>query len=152
MANEVAARFDHLAADCVSGNEQGGILLGSYRGPHIEMVDMTFPGPMDTGTRTSFTKVDRVHQSVATKVWRASGGTRAYIGEWHTHPGSQAIPSFLDRRTWGQISAGIKHTGVFVIVAPGAWELFVTERRLHWSVKPMSRMPYGNEYVGFRCG
>jgi proteasome lid subunit RPN8/RPN11 len=40
-----------------------------------------------------------------------------WVGEWHTHPGGMARPSFIDGRTWRRIS---QHTGkpmTFIILS-----------------------------------
>jgi len=142
-------RFERMAGRCEQGNEQGGILIGSHRGPHIELTDLTMPGPTDRGSPTSFEKIDPAHQRAADKTWRASDGRRTYIGEWHTHPGGRAAPSFRDRRTWAQVSAGISRAAAFIIVAPGMWSLFVTERRLTWSARELQIHSYGKANLVF---
>ncbi len=45
--------------------EAGGILIGSYRGPHIEIVDCTTPMLFDRRRRTLFDRRDPGHQLAA---------------------------------------------------------------------------------------
>src|ERR1700730_6975363 len=66
--------------------EAGGVLLGRYRGPHIEIMNCTTPLPEDLRTRFSFVWQDKGHQKAAIKEWLESGGSINFVGEWHTHP------------------------------------------------------------------
>ncbi|MEZ0186066.1 MAG: Mov34/MPN/PAD-1 family protein [Candidatus Reddybacter sp.] len=80
--------------------EAGGVLLGSYRGDHIDVIDATLPGLNDYRSRTGFVRRDQSHQNIAEKHWIQSGGAITYIGEWHTHPEALPIPSVIDVREW----------------------------------------------------
>ncbi|MBZ9813833.1 Mov34/MPN/PAD-1 family protein [Mesorhizobium sp. CA7] len=83
--------------------EAGGILLGSYRGDHIEVSGFTTPYPQDRRSFALFDRIDPLHQSSALRTWQQSTGTDTYIGEWHTHPEASPSPSWLDRRTWRKL-------------------------------------------------
>lgn len=80
--------------------ESGGILLGSYRGEHFEIVDATLPGIQDIRRPREFIRNCNIHQKQATKAWRESNGSVTYIGEWHTHPISSPDPSYIDLHEW----------------------------------------------------
>lgn len=80
--------------------EAGGLLIGEYRGPHVEVVKCTTPFAGDFRSRSRFVRQDPRHQSIATAEWTASGGTLNYVGEWHTHPELHPTPSHIDRRSW----------------------------------------------------
>lgn len=83
--------------------EAGGILIGCYRGPHLEITGCTGPMRRDIRKRTLFDRRDPGHQAAALTAWRQSGQTKTYVGEWHTHPKSDPTPSAIDLRTWTAI-------------------------------------------------
>src|ERR1700761_6135687 len=83
--------------------EAGGILLGSYRGPHIEIVACTEPGAEDRRLPPLFDRRDRCHQQTATRNWTESDGTITFVGEWHTHPQDVPGPSLIDLKTWEEV-------------------------------------------------
>lgn len=132
--HDLCRHFDTQAARCSGQAEQGGALIGQFRGPHIEVSEYTMPGPMDQSRPTSFVKIDPYHQRAARQAWRLSGHTKTYVGEWHTHPEGHPDPSFTDRSSWVRVSRLTKTSCVFVIVAPNQWSLYVTEKKLVWSV------------------
>ena len=82
--------------------EAGGILLGSYRGEHIEVVSASVPHPGDKRSRFGFTRNREGHQQLAERAWIESGKTITYVGEWHTHPESIPKPSVLDLESWAR--------------------------------------------------
>ena len=82
-----------------SSTEAGGIFLGYRRGPHLEVVTTTIPGPKDIRRRTYFERCDPSHQRVAIEAWERDPYIH-YLGEWHTHPERHPSPSMLDRREW----------------------------------------------------
>lgn len=133
VRHEILRHFEREAARCSGRSEQGGILIGQYRGPHIELTDYTTPGPSDQSSATSFVKVDPVHQNAAERAWRLSGRTKTYLGEWHTHPSGGAVPSFTDRRTWSSVAKRAGTFCVFAVIAPNDWSLYVTEKKLSWT-------------------
>lgn len=101
--------------------EAGGILLGLRRGPHLEVVAATQPMRGDKRTRTSFLRRDPEHFRIAEKIWRNSGGTIGYIGEWHTHPEPRPTPSGIDTSQWRRILFAEQQQTVFIIVGTEAW-------------------------------
>jgi integrative and conjugative element protein (TIGR02256 family) len=80
--------------------EAGGVLLGRYRGPHIEIMSCTTPLPEDLRTRFGFVRQDKGHQKAAIKEWLESGGSINFVREWHTHLERFPTPSWVDRRSW----------------------------------------------------
>lgn len=101
-----------------SSREAGGILLGSYRGDHIEVSGFTTPYPKDRRLFALFDRIDPLHQSTALTAWQQSGGTDTYIGEWHTHPEASPSPSWLDTRTWRKL---IKRSNAPMVFAIGGF-------------------------------
>jgi integrative and conjugative element protein (TIGR02256 family) len=84
--------------------EAGGILLGTRRGRHFEVLAATPPFSADRRTRNSFFRSPVGHQERATQMWQLSGGTTDYLGEWHSHPESSPTPSHIDIREWRKIA------------------------------------------------
>jgi len=98
-----------------SFTEAGGILIGSYRGSHIEIVDCTIPKPRDVRRRTLFDRKDKGHHLAAMEAWRRSGRTETFVGEWHTHPEEHPHYSWLDKRTWDDLTRRIPDPLIFCI-------------------------------------
>jgi len=80
--------------------EQGGILIGEYRGKHIRISSVTEPSNYDDATRFSFFRKAKSHFKVAIKSWLLSSKTSTYLGEWHTHPEHIPNPSSIDLNSW----------------------------------------------------
>jgi integrative and conjugative element protein (TIGR02256 family) len=56
--------------------------------------------PLDRRTRYGFVRSDPGHQRTALAAWKTSERTVNFVGEWHTHPEENPIPSHVDRNTW----------------------------------------------------
>ncbi|WP_170855214.1 Mov34/MPN/PAD-1 family protein [Methylobacterium sp. 275MFSha3.1] len=97
------------------GLEAGGIFIGSYRGPHIEIGSCTTPLPRDVRKPTLFDRSDPGHHAAALEAWKESSGTDTYVGEWHTHPVDDPVPSDLDLRTWRTIMRRVSDPLIFLI-------------------------------------
>lgn len=96
LTDEVTRQIQRFTEPPESNLEAGGILLGSYRGPHIEIVQCTTPMRRDARTRFGFVRRDPGHQRAADSAWRASGRTINFVGEWHSHPEDHPRPSNVD--------------------------------------------------------
>ncbi|WP_189343224.1 MULTISPECIES: Mov34/MPN/PAD-1 family protein [unclassified Mesorhizobium] len=98
--------IDAVSAHAQTGRdaaEAGGILIGSYRGRHIDICECTVPMPADRRLRYMFDRLDTGHDRAAKEAWRKSQRTETYVGEWHTHPEDYPSPSGLDLRTWSNV-------------------------------------------------
>jgi integrative and conjugative element protein (TIGR02256 family) len=126
IRHEVREFLDEAVVSSRNSPESGGILIGSYRGPHVEVIAWTGPGNRDRRGWVSFVRKDKSHQERAAKAWASTQGTQTYIGEWHSHPSGNAIPSGIDHRAWREISSTSSWSSVFVIVAPAEWAVFWT--------------------------
>lgn len=96
-------------------NEQGGLLLGYRKGDALELCSATFPAHWDHATPTLFKRSFRGHRMSALREWVRSDHTVDWVGEWHTHPGGRARPSWIDRRSWGALVGHTKHRMAFII-------------------------------------
>jgi integrative and conjugative element protein (TIGR02256 family) len=86
-------------------NETGGVLLG-YRAENDTRVVMAIvgPGPRAHHARDHF-EPDQSYQEMAiARVYAESAHMWTYLGDWHTHPGSDARPSRRDLRTLRHIA------------------------------------------------
>lgn len=90
------------------GHEQGGLFLGFRKPGALQIDEVTFPNRWDRASVAQFMRSERGHRVRALRAWVRSGRTMDWIGEWHTHPGGMATPSFIDRRSWLRLA---KHTG-----------------------------------------
>lgn len=137
VPRSLVSRFDDLVTSTSRSPEIGGVIIGRHRGPHLELICITDPGPADLSRPRSFLKQDPSHESHARDAWQASGGTDTYVGEWHSHPLGMPNPSDVDMRSWTKVARATSRMAAFVIVAPEGWALFV--------VHP------GNRYKVVRC-
>ncbi|NMM46511.1 hypothetical protein HH303_18615 [Rhodospirillaceae bacterium KN72] len=148
---EVGDFFDSMRASCAAKPERGGILIGSYRGPHIEITEYTEPGSKDIAGPSSFKRIDEHHQRAATNAWKRSGNTATFVGEWHSHPSGPPHPSGLDRQTWKAVVTRLNTPCLFVIVSPTAWQLFrVLGTKPYADVVPMTEIEHGTTGIVYR--
>ncbi len=110
VAHEVIETTGSFCVPPENSREAGGILLGFYRGPHVQIMHCTTPLPADHRLWNRFERRDPGHQVEATRRWRDSGRTMTYVGEWHTHPEAKPTPSFIDKWNWRKIAR--RHTTV----------------------------------------
>lgn len=129
VAYPVISMFEDEQAKCRAQMESGGILIGCYRGPHIEVTGFTKPATKDLRQAYRFIKQDPKHQRVATRAWLQSGGKDTYVGEWHSHPIGRPQASAIDLSTWRDLMAVTRRVMIFVIVSPAGWALFRGEKR-----------------------
>lgn len=121
----VIRRFERAVRNCRANIEVGGILLGSYRGPHIEIIGVTEPGSGDISSAFSFNRRDKCHQAAAMRAWTESYGTVTYLGEWHTHPAGGPHPSTVDLENWHAVANQVQNAMLFVIASPKGWQPYV---------------------------
>lgn len=110
---ERIATFRQLA---LSAPEAGGILMGYRRGPHIHVTEATAPSRRDVQRRFAFFRNAAYHQRVALRRWNETDQTLDYVGEWHSHPEDNPVPSGIDLREWREITAANIRPMVFLIV------------------------------------
>lgn len=84
--------------------EAGGILLGTVHDHGMLITHATVPSRFDQRLPTFFSRSARGHRAVAQRLWRASGGTTRYLGDWHTHPEDLPSPSGVDLREWRKLA------------------------------------------------
>jgi integrative and conjugative element protein (TIGR02256 family) len=117
LTDQVTEQIQRFTRPPEADLEAGGILLGSYRGPHVEILQCTTPMRKDARTRFGFVRRDPGHQRAADTAWRASGRTVNFVGEWHTHPEDRPRPSNVDRNTWTEQMRKRQHDALVFLIA-----------------------------------
>lgn len=102
VCRSVAVEMYAYMQDTYETAEAGGVLLGRYilNSSDVVVDEISTPVVEDCCTRTSFLRSAYLHQQAIDAAWFASGGTRNYLGEWHTHPEPDPSPSPVDMRHW----------------------------------------------------
>lgn len=85
--------------------ETGGFLMGKRRGLHIEVTGYSLQGAEDIATPSSIERLDQSHTDQLVLAWTKEQGKVGMVGDWHSHPGSDATPSGTDKRAWRQLVA-----------------------------------------------
>lgn len=117
---ECAIRTITREVDAASdGRETGGILLGYVNADATADVRYAGdPGPAAVRTQTFFLR-DRAHaQRLADTAFATDGSI--WIGEWHTHPSTEPVPSRTDIDTYHNLLADQElHFAVIVSIIIG---------------------------------
>lgn len=140
-------------ADRMHPLETGGLLLGHNTGSHFEVRHVIGPGPGARHRRTWFEGDHNWQNEKMAALYRDSGNTLNYLGDWHTHPGA----------THGHLSSADRRAMRKIICCPGSrlpqplmgiffgtpkhWELDLwrgqeTRRWFHLAAVAVDRQPY----------
>jgi len=94
--------MNKFVQDAASKVEAGGVLLGRYivNCKHVVVDSVTVPLENDKRSRFLFFRTAKRHQSIIDNIWLSSDGTCNYLGEWHTHPEPDPVPSPHDISEW----------------------------------------------------
>jgi integrative and conjugative element protein (TIGR02256 family) len=99
-----------LAALCAEARgwpirETGGALLGWTSAGEIVIAVALGPGPGAKHRIRSFEPDAGWQNAQGNHIYKQSGRTIRYLGDWHSHPRSPPAPSNQDRRTAAMIAA-----------------------------------------------
>ena len=100
----------------LNSTEAGGLLIGYKRGNHFEITNITYPYKEDIRDINYFERKDKKHINILKYIRKLSLGAKCYLGEWHTHPESNPIPSSLDITEWKKTANYNKDVLLFLIV------------------------------------
>ena len=102
IGSEAISTMRAFAQHADDAHEAGGLMLGRYiHDGHDLVVDrVTTPKPSDTRSRFAFHREADEHQAEIDAAWKESGGTRVFLGDWHTHAEPDPTPSDIDRDNW----------------------------------------------------
>ena len=80
-------------------NESGGIILGSvYENNRIYIDKLSLPTKFDKSSRNTFDRDQKIAQIIVDFEYYNSKGEIIYLGEWHTHPEKNPLPSNVDAK------------------------------------------------------
>jgi integrative and conjugative element protein (TIGR02256 family) len=128
--------FMTLEAEAKAPLETGGVLLGYFSQPGSVPVILyaTGPGPHSIHQRYLYKPDSRFDESEIARLYALSGRRVAYLGDWHTHPGSACSLSERDRRTLRRIAicraARVKTPVMLVLSLNGSWRPVVWQGSL----------------------
>jgi integrative and conjugative element protein (TIGR02256 family) len=100
--------FDFLVSEATKWmpKETGGVIIGYWGSPkEVVVTEIIGPGPRAIHKTSSFKPDNKFHEKEILRVYQASERTETYIGDWHTHPNSNAYLSEQDKITLKRISA-----------------------------------------------
>ena len=95
-------KMSPYAQKVARSKEAGGVLLGRriIDSDDVVVDTVTVPCSRDVRRRCLFIRHSHGHQAAVDAAWRKSGGSRIYLGEWHTHPEGVPTPSCTDLESW----------------------------------------------------
>lgn len=96
--------------------EAGGLLLGYRHGNNFEITKVTVPFPEDIQRRVYFERNDSNHLSIFSKLRKHSIMPISFLGEWHTHPEGNPIPSSIDLKEWQKTKENNTEPLIFCIL------------------------------------
>lgn len=114
--------------------EAGGILLGRAILDSSDLVidEATSPSYFDRRSRYAIWRARGPAQRRVRQAWKESGGTRVYLGEWHTHPEDiPSGPSEVDRLEWLRLlreTRGEQDQFIFIIVGRHSLRIWQGEK------------------------
>jgi integrative and conjugative element protein (TIGR02256 family) len=127
----VLDKIDHYSRAPENMTEAGGILIGCYRGSHIEITECSGPLRCDSRSKLRFDRDDPGHQELAKMRWKESGRVLTFVGEWHTHPEPSPTPSSIDLKTWREVARkNSMASTVFLIKGYDDWWAGLASRKM----------------------
>lgn len=92
-------------ADRCAPLETGGILMGRWATPtRVEVLMHIGPGPNAFHGPVGFSPDQAFQELQVADVFNKTRGEILYLGDWHSHPGSEAFLSKKDRSTLARIT------------------------------------------------
>lgn len=103
----------------VQAPEAGGVLLGRLLldGRNVVIDEATPPAANDLRGPFLFFRKRAPAQKRVRDGWKVSLQTRNYLGEWHTHPEDQPVPSSQDEANWKRVLLEAKFEQDFLFFA-----------------------------------
>lgn len=98
FTEEVIQLFNKYKQIDKKQHESGGILLGKIYNDLIIIDQISEPSIEDKSGLFHFYRNVKKAQKITEQAWKESNGERIYLGEWHTHPQDNPIPSSDDKK------------------------------------------------------
>ena len=126
-----------------SGNENGGILLGSEVGEKHYRINRASEPCMLIGLSSKCACIRDANKSneIIKREFESSSHKRVYFGEWHTHPEDHPTPSTVD------ISSVCNVFHKSEIVIDGVFLAIVGRKSIYWGFHDGTQM-YKIEPIG----
>jgi integrative and conjugative element protein (TIGR02256 family) len=84
--------------------ETGGVLMGYRANNHEAVITLCVgPGPRAVHKHYAFRPDTEFQEQEISRIYKQSGYTETYLGDWHTHPDSVPYLSWRDKTTFRQI-------------------------------------------------
>lgn len=128
LSDAVLKKMFSYAQDLNKSPESGGIMIGRIlcQEDHIIVDEISEPLSSDIQSRRRFIRKSVGHQEFFNRHWKLSQGRCFYLGEWHTHPEKQPVPSSVDLREWRKlICKSVQQQAQLFFVIVGTQELVV---------------------------
>lgn len=84
----------------ISQVEACGVIIGERKGKHFFITQFTPPMPTDIRFRYACKRNIEGHQELVDIYHSQTKGCLQYLGEWHSHPQVNAVPSQKDLNEW----------------------------------------------------
>ena len=84
--------------------ETGGVLMGYWTKEGAVITDIIGPGENSIHKKVSFIPDNKYHIQEVARIYKDSGRTITYLGDWHSHPDAESYLSSQDIRTLIKIS------------------------------------------------
>ena len=140
LSDSVLDTFANFAQLGKDDPEAGGILLGRLilNSDDVVIDEATKPTPEDRSSRFYFWRSNKPALRRVAEAWEMSGGTRVYLGDWHTHPEDGPHPSCVDRRNWKRLLKKSRYEQEFLLfVIVGRKETCVWEGTTGGEIKQL---------------
>lgn len=100
--------------------EVGGILFGKFSRENkvIEIMEVC-QVKSSFFSKILYKRDVKKAQRIIDKRWYETNGVLNYVGEWHTHPGMQAVPSVVDKNSLREIMMMVQDVlpGIVLLIA-----------------------------------
>jgi integrative and conjugative element protein (TIGR02256 family) len=97
--------------------ESGGLLFAKFELPRIIINDLSVPHKNDYQSRYEFKPDQTRRQQIINSCFQRG---LHYIGEWHTHPEKEPVPSLIDINSMEDIFIRSKHElNYFILIIAG---------------------------------
>ncbi len=110
-------------------NERGGILLGKVTEDYSQftITEVSEPSVEDSSGPLYFHRNQARAQKIINQRWKESDGEINYLGEWHTHPQINPIPSGIDYLlAWESVYKNVTEIDtIFMIIVGMTGNLYI---------------------------
>jgi integrative and conjugative element protein (TIGR02256 family) len=118
--------FNHYRQTSSKMNEAGGILLGQLKNKTIYIQKASIPNMFDKQSRLNFVRDKNAAQIIIDYEFINSSSDIVYLGEWHTHPEGDPIPSGTDKKMIkDQFNLGKLNESFVILIIQGIKGLYV---------------------------